>query len=46
MCHVKDSEIYSGLHDCNDLTADWLRDMGCEVDGFTTLSKFKLASPR
>jgi hypothetical protein len=46
MDHVKDSEIYSGLNDCNDLTARWLRDMGCEVDGLTTFSKFKLGPPR
>ncbi|HWE04826.1 MAG TPA: DUF2459 domain-containing protein [Tepidisphaeraceae bacterium] len=37
---VRDSTHYSWLYDCNDWTAQVLRDMGCKVVGVTTLSAF------
>ena len=43
MDHVKDREFYNGLHNCNHLTADWLRKLGCRVDGLNLLSAFKVA---
>jgi hypothetical protein len=42
MDHVKDCEFYNGLHNCNHVTMRWLRTLGCRVDGFGFLSKFKL----
>jgi hypothetical protein len=43
MDHVKDCEYYSALHNCNHLTARWLRKLGCRVDGLAFGSGFKLA---
>ena len=40
--HVKDDERYCVLHNCNHVTARWLRQMGCEVDRDPILSNFKL----
>ncbi len=44
MDNVKDSEHYWGLHNCNHLTAQWLRELGCKVDGLTIWSDFKLSN--
>ena len=41
--HVKDREQYWLLHNCNHVTMRWLKDLGCRVDGFGMLSKFKVA---
>jgi hypothetical protein len=40
--YVDDAEGYSLLHNCNHVTARWLRELGCEVSGATMTSKFKL----
>jgi hypothetical protein len=40
--YVDDTEGYSLLHNCNHVTARWLRELGCEVSGATMTSKFKL----
>jgi hypothetical protein len=42
--HVKDPECYSALHNCNHVTAKWLRDLGCDVRGTPMLSHYKLAA--
>lgn len=33
---------YNLLHNCNHVTADWLREMGCRIRGNAMFSKFKL----
>jgi hypothetical protein len=38
--HVRDPGCYCLLHNCNQETADWLRQLGCRVDGSTINSKF------
>ena len=45
LSYVKDDDPYSWTHDCNTLTADCLREMGCRVDGFPIWSNFKVADP-
>jgi hypothetical protein len=40
---VRDDEHYSGWHNCNQVTAEWLRDLGCGIEGTPLTSKFKLA---
>lgn len=45
MVFVKDNVPYNWTHDCNGLTADCLRDMGCRIDGFPIWSKFKIVAP-
>ena len=40
MEYVKDSEHYSAINNCNQLTARCLREMGCEVRGLALLSIF------
>jgi hypothetical protein len=40
--YVDDAESYSLLHNCNHVTARWLRELGCEVSGMTVTSKLKL----
>ncbi|HEX3357636.1 MAG TPA: DUF2459 domain-containing protein [Tepidisphaeraceae bacterium] len=44
MDNVKDAEHYWGLHNCNHLTAQWLRELGCKVDGLCIWSNFKLGN--
>ena len=41
--HVKDSEGYCALHNCNHVTANWLRELGCEIHGFPVLSHYELS---
>jgi len=45
LSYVKDDEPYSWTHDCNALTADCLRAMGCKVDGSPILSNFRVVDP-
>lgn len=33
---------YNLFHNCNHVTADWLRELGCRIQGSAMLSKFKL----
>jgi len=40
--HVPDSEHYWGLHNCNHVTAGWLRRLGCEIRGPAITSKFRV----
>jgi hypothetical protein len=40
-----DDEHYAGWHNCNHVTAEWLRELGCCVEGTPFTSKFKLAPP-
>jgi hypothetical protein len=39
---VKDDEHYCILHNCNHVTAGWLRDLGCEVHGPAMFSHFQV----
>jgi hypothetical protein len=43
MEHVKDPEHYWLFNNCNHFTAQWLRDLGCRVDGTGVTSDFRLA---
>jgi len=45
MWFVRSREPYNGCHNCNHLTARWLRALGCEVHGTAMFSKFRI-SPR
>jgi hypothetical protein len=40
--YVRSDERYNLLHNCNHVTARWLRELGCEVKGPTITSKFKV----
>lgn len=42
---VRDDEHYAGWHNCNHVTAEWLKDLGCSIEGTPMTSKFKLAAP-
>ena len=42
---IPDAEHYGLFHNCNHVTARWLREMGCETRGNPITSKFKLAPP-
>jgi hypothetical protein len=42
---VPDDEEYRLWHNCNHVTARWLRKLGCEVTGSTMTSNFRLAAP-
>ena len=39
---VRDDERYVLWHNCNHLTAQWLRELGCQVKGTAVLSHFEL----
>jgi hypothetical protein len=39
---VHDDEHYAMWHNCNHLTAEWLRQLDCRVKGFALLSHFSL----
>ena len=39
---VRDDGHYWLAHNCNHLTAEWLRMLGCQVDGFILYSNFEL----
>ena len=43
LSHVKDPQPYWVLHNCNHVTAHWLRRLGCEVCGPAIYSNFKLS---
>jgi hypothetical protein len=40
---VKDPERYHLLNNCNHVTARWLRQLGCRVDGLTITNDFRLS---
>lgn len=42
MYFVRDDDHYSFAHNCNHVTAAWLRELGCKVEGSILLSDFKL----
>ena len=44
MYFARNDEHYWAFHNCNHLTADWLRDLGCKVDGFVLFSNFEMAT--
>jgi hypothetical protein len=46
MWFVRSRETYSGCHNCNHLTARWLRALGCTVRGPAMFSKFRISPPR
>jgi len=39
--YVRDDEHYSFINSCNHLTANTLRSLGCEVDGWAVFSNFR-----
>lgn len=41
---VRDDEHYWFAHNCNHLTADWLRELGCRVDGWVLYSNFEIST--
>jgi hypothetical protein len=41
-CMARDPVQYSIFYNCNHLTAAWLRELGCRVEGNTTQSKFEV----
>lgn len=41
--HIEYSHHYWLFHNCNHATADWLRDLGCKVNGPAILSNFQVA---
>jgi hypothetical protein len=43
MWFVRSSEPYNALHNCNHLTARWLRRLGCKVHGAAIFSKFRIS---
>jgi hypothetical protein len=43
--HVPDSEHYWLFHNCNHATAQWLRALGCRIDGLAVLSNFVVMRP-
>jgi hypothetical protein len=44
--HVPDDERYWGCHNCNHVTAAWLRQLGCDVRGPAVLSSFEMQRAR
>jgi hypothetical protein len=40
--HVRSDRRYWGLDNCNNVTANWLRELGVHVSGWPLLSKFKV----
>jgi len=44
MWFVRSREPYNALHNCNHLTARWLRRLGCKVRGAAMFSKFRISS--
>lgn len=45
MWFVRSREPYHALHNCNHLTARWLRALGCDIRGTAAFSKFRVAPP-
>jgi hypothetical protein len=46
MWFVRWREPYNGCHNCNHLTARWLRALGCDIQGLAIFSKFRISAPR
>ena len=46
MWFVRSREPYNALHNCNHVTARWLRQLGCDVRGTAIFSKFRVAPRR
>ncbi|MEA2707778.1 MAG: hypothetical protein QOF78_379 [Phycisphaerales bacterium] len=46
MWFVRSREPYNALHNCNHLTACWLRQLGCKVRGAAIFSKFRISPAR
>jgi hypothetical protein len=42
--HVRDNERYWLLHNCNHVTARWLRQLGCKVEGLSFTSAFYVSA--
>ena len=42
---VRDDEHYAMWHNCNHLTARWLRELDCRVEGIALLSHFTVVAP-
>jgi hypothetical protein len=40
--HIQDPEAYCLFHNCNHVTARWLRQLGCKVEGTAITSNFQL----
>jgi hypothetical protein len=45
MWFVRSGEPYNALHNCNHLTARWLKSLGCQIRGTALFSKFRLDDP-
>jgi hypothetical protein len=43
MWFVRSREPYNALHNCNHLTARWLRQLGCQIRGTAMFSKFRIS---
>lgn len=43
---VRDDGHYWFAHNCNHLTAEWLRELGCQVEGWVLYSNFEMDDPR
>jgi hypothetical protein len=43
--HVYDTGDYWGFHNCNHVTAEWLKQLGCEIRGSALLSNFEVEEP-
>lgn len=43
--HVTFADRYWLFHNCNHATAEWLRDLGCKIDGPALLSNFEMDIP-
>ena len=43
---VRDDGHYWFAHNCNHLTAEWLRELGCQVEGCVLYSNFEMDDPR
>lgn len=44
--YARDDVHYSLWHNCNAETAQWLRELGCKVDGWPVVSNFRLKEPQ
>ena len=43
--HVRSDRHYSAFDNCNNMTARWLRALGCDIGGWTIWSNFTLKDP-
>ena len=46
MWFVRSREPYNVFHNCNHLTARWLRELGCQTRGTAAFSKFRISPKR